>query len=431
MEINELYRLVRSSAGICTDTRTLKTGEVFLALRGPNHDGNKYAAAAISSGAIAAITDDRSLQGAKIITVENTLQTLAGLATIHRKNIKVPVIAITGTNGKTTTKELISAVLSSKGRTYSTPGNLNNHIGVPLTLLAAPDDAAFIVIEMGANHKGEIASLCEVAMPSHGLITNIGKAHLEGFGSYNDIIEAKSELYHWLRKSGGIAFYNELNPTLKELIFHIVHKAVPYSDPTGTDLTVTAGSEGDLCISALADFEGRHYSFTTNLFGSYNIDNIRAAMAVGLFFGAPVEKIIEAISSYKPSNNRSQVRHTGKNTLICDSYNANPSSMARALSFFSETARGKRMVILGDMLELGRESLAEHARIIEILKTLDETEIYLVGPQFGSAATGSLINTVPGSEALKEVLRKKSPEGYTILVKGSRGMTLEKIYEVL
>jgi UDP-N-acetylmuramoyl-tripeptide--D-alanyl-D-alanine ligase len=431
MELNELYSLVRSSAGICTDTRSLRKGELFFALKGPSHDGNRYAAEAVSAGAAAAVTDDPSLKGEKIIGVTDVLTTLTELAIIHRKTLKVPVIAITGTNGKTTTKELVTAVLSRKKTVHSTAGNLNNHIGVPLTLLGAPADTGFLVIEMGANHLGEIASLCGTAMPTHGIITNIGKAHIEGFGSFENVIAAKSELYQWLHNSGGIALFNEKSPILTELVYHMVLKAVPYSDPGGTDLVVKAAVNDDPFLNVTVDYLGHHYAFTTYLFGSYNIDNVRAAMAAGIFFDVPVDEIIDAISLYRPSNNRSQIRKTERNTLICDSYNANPSSMSKALAAFGEISAEKKMVILGDMLELGHESLPEHAKVIETLDSMEGTEVLLVGPVFTSIAKGLKTKTFSSSGEAREWLSRENLSGYTVLVKGSRGMMLEKVYDAL
>ncbi len=431
MELNDLYSLVRSSAGICTDTRTIRKGEVFFALKGPTHDGNKYAAAAVEAGAMAAVTDDPSLSGKAFIGVTDVLKTLTELAALHRLTMHVPVIGITGSNGKTTTKELITAVLSRKGKVHSTTGNLNNHIGVPLTILRTPADTAYLVIEMGANHTGEIASLCETAMPTHGIITNIGNAHIEGFGSYENVIKAKSELYRWLRRSDGIALFNEQDDLLRELIYTITHKAVPYSDPSGTDLIVSESVNDSPLLNVRADFEGHHYAFTTNLFGSYNLDNIRAAMATGVFFEVPFMEIIDAISLYQPSNNRSQLLKTGDNLLICDSYNANPSSMAKALKAFSELSADKKMVILGDMLELGAETVTEHMKVTEIVEKLESTEVCLVGPVFGSQAEGRNFRIFGSSSDARQWLKEASLSGYTILVKGSRGMMLEKIYDVL
>jgi UDP-N-acetylmuramoyl-tripeptide--D-alanyl-D-alanine ligase len=431
MELNELYSLVRRCEGITTDSRSVSRGEVFFALRGPHHDGNMFAASALSAGAAAAIVDDPSLSGEKYIHVDDVLATLSSLATYHRRKITVPVIAVTGSNGKTTTKELITGVLSMKMKTHSTAGNLNNHIGVPLTIMSAPDNAGFLVVEMGANHKGEIAALCRIAMPTHGIITNIGTAHIEGFGSFEEVRAAKSELYQWLRDSQGIAIYDEKNSILRQLIDEITKKGVPYSCPAGSELKVEAEETDSMFLKVMVDYEGRQYTFTTSLFGSYNIDNIRAAMATGLFFGVPVHEIIDAVSSYSPANNRSQIIDTGRNILICDAYNANPSSMEKALASFAALKAEKKMVILGDMLELGSESRAGHEGVIRQLAGLEVTEIALVGPLFMTAARESRARLFRSPEEMRQWLMADMPEGYTILVKGSRGMMLEKIYPLL
>jgi UDP-N-acetylmuramoyl-tripeptide--D-alanyl-D-alanine ligase len=432
MEIEKLHSIVRNSSGIAIDSRKIKKGELFFALKGLAHDGNRFASAALAAGAEAAVVDDPSLAGDKIFVVDDVLATLHELAKHHRRLLTIPVIAITGSNGKTTTKELIAAVLSKKKKVHYTTGNLNNHIGVPLTLLATPDDAGYLVVEMGANHKGEIAALCEIAMPTIGIITNIGKAHIEGFGSLEDIREAKSELYHWLRRSGGIAVFNEKSNTLKELIFNIVHKAVPYSDPYGTDLLVEAVEDDGLYLKVKAEYEGHHYTFTTNLFGSYNIDNVRAAMAVGVFLEVPFSEIVDAVSSYKPSNNRSQVVNTGKNIIVCDSYNANPSSMEKALSSFAGISAEKKMVILGDMLELGSESGSAHDKVISQVKALEGVEVFLVGPLFSAAAKRSGgVRSFASTDDMCKWLESHPPQCFYIMVKGSRGMMLEKLYPLL
>ncbi len=355
METERLYELYQSSAGITTDSRSVARGEIFFALRGPNHDGNRHAAAAVAAGALASVVDDPSLTGKKLILVDDVLEALASLAAFHRRRLTVPVIAITGTNGKTTTKELITAVLSRKARVHSTAGNLNNHIGVPLTLLSAPDDAGFLVVEMGASHVGEIASLCETAMPTHGIITNIGTAHIEGFGSFENVREAKSELYKWLGAIGGTVIYNDDNAVLSELA-QLARRTVPYSSPEGHQLSALPEESDSISLNVKAVLDGREYSFATGLFGSYNIDNIRAAMATGLIFDVPVSEIIDAVSSYRPANNRSQVVDTGRNIVIRDSYNANPSSMEKAIASFAALRSEKKMVILGDMLELGKRA---------------------------------------------------------------------------
>jgi UDP-N-acetylmuramoyl-tripeptide--D-alanyl-D-alanine ligase len=430
MDLEALCKLVRDSKGICTDSRTIKKGEVFFALRGPNHDGNLHAAAAIDAGACAAVVDDPSLTGKNIFVVDNVLDTLRNTALFFRKTLNVPVIAVTGTNGKTTTKELIREVLSKKYRVHATGGNLNNHIGVPVTLLKAPADTQIFVIEMGANHPGEIADLCNIARPTHGLITNIGKAHLEGFGSFDGVIAAKSELYQFLRDNCGIAFYNEKDKLLSDLIFKIAHKAVPYSDPSGTDLKVDEAG-GNIMLSVKTEYHNETIQFDTNLFGNHNLDNVRAAMAVGLFFDVALADAVEAIRNYIPGNNRSQVFKTNDNTIICDSYNANPASMLRALTSFSAMGSTKKMVVLGDMLELGTESLNEHQAILDMIRKLDVGEALFCGPLFGKVAAGKHYLCFENSDALKKHLMVKKPSGYAILVKGSRGMALEKIYDVL
>lgn len=431
MELNELYSLVRNSEGIATDSRTVREGQVFFALKGPAHDGNTHAEAAVRAGATAAVVDDPSLKGEKLILVDDVLVTLSLLAMRHRRGITVPVIAITGSNGKTTTKELITAVLSKKKRVHSTTGNFNNHIGVPLTLLSSPHDMGYMVVEMGANHKGEIAGLCQIAMPTHGIITNIGRAHIEGFGSFEEVKAAKSELYQWLSGSGGTAVYNDNNPMLKELVSKTVQNSVPYSRPAGSRLKVEIAETDSMFLAVKASYEKHDYIFNTNLFGSYNIDNVTAAIATGLCFGVPVNDITAAISSYKPVNNRSQVVDTGRNVLICDSYNANPSSMEMAVASFASLKADRKMVILGDMLELGSESQPGHAAVIDQLKKLGDVEIVLIGPRFREVAGDIRARLFGSSDEMREWLSSNRPEGYTILVKGSRGMTLEKIYPLL
>lgn len=431
MELNELYSIVRNSAGIVTDSRTVRDGQVFFALKGPAHDGNTHAAEAVRAGAIAAVVDDPALKGKQYILVDDVLVTLTLLAMRHRRGLTVPVIAITGSNGKTTTKELITAVLSRKKRVHSTTGNFNNHIGVPLTLLSSPHDMGFMVVEMGANHKGEIAGLCQTAMPTHGIITNIGRAHIEGFGSFEEVKAAKSELYQWLSGSGGTAIYNDQNSMLKELVSKTVQNAVSYSRPAGSKLKVEIAKTESMFLAVKAVYEKHDYVFTTNLFGSYNIDNVRAAIATGLYFGVPVSEIITAISSYKPVNNRSQVVDTGRNVLVCDSYNANPSSMEMAVSSFAALKADRKMLILGDMLELGSESQSGHAAVIDQLKNLTDVEVVLIGPRFREVAGNIGARLFGSSEELHGWLLSNRPEGYTILVKGSRGMALEKIYPLL
>lgn len=430
MEIERLYALFRNSAGVTTDSRSVRKGEIFFALKGPTHDGNRHAIAALGDGALAAVVDDPSLCGERIIVVDDVLETMAALAACHRQRLQMPVIGITGTNGKTTTKELLTAVLSRKGRVHSTAGNFNNHIGVPLTLLSAPDNAAFLVVEMGANHVGEIAGLCAVAKPTHGIITNIGTAHIEGFGSFENVRMAKSELYQSLKENNGTIILNDNNPILTGLVEGI-DKVVAYSAPGSHTLTARAVEGEGMLLRVEATIDGREYRFDTGLFGSYNLDNVRAAMAAGLLFDIPADEITDAVSSYRPANNRSQVTETGRNTVIRDAYNANPSSMEKAIASFAAINAEKKMVILGDMLELGSESVAGHAAVIRQLKQIDGLKAILVGPLFREAADEFPAMLFGSSEEAAEWLRSESPEGYTILVKGSRGIALEKVYPLL
>lgn len=427
MEPDRLYDLYRSSAGVTTDSRSLRAGEIFFALRGPTHDGNRHAPAALEAGALAAVVDDPSLSGDRYIVVESVLETLSSLARHHRRTLDVPVIAITGSNGKTTTRELVTAVLARKGRVHSTAGNLNNHIGVPLTILSASDDIEFMIVEMGANHKGEIASLCETAMPTHGIITNIGTAHIEGFGSLEDVKKAKSELYRWLGRSGGTAIYNDSNAVLATLVT-LAGRYEPYSAPAGRSLRADVAGGGGLTLRVTASVGKSSFEFETGLFGSYNIDNVRAAMATGILFDVPEQDIVDAITSYRPANNRSQIVDTGRNIIICDAYNANPSSMEKAIASFAALMSEKKMVILGDMLELGSESEKGHASVVRLLDSLGNAEILLAGPQFRHAAAGSRAELFGTSEEIAEWLRLKRPRGYTVLVKGSRGMMMEKVF---
>lgn len=430
MEIERLYALFRNSAGVTTDSRSVRKGEIFFALKGPTHDGNRHAVAALGDGALAAVVDDPSLCGERIIVVDDVLETMAALAACHRQRLQMLVIGITGTNGKTTTKELLTAVLSRKGRVHSTAGNFNNHIGVPLTLLSAPDDAVFLVVEMGANHVGEIAGLCAVAKPTHGIITNIGTAHIEGFGSFENVRKAKSELYQSLNENKGTVIFNDENPILSELAAE-AGNTVPYSSPGIHTLTARAVEGEGMLLRVEAMIDGRAYRFDTGLFGSYNLDNVRAAMAAGLLFEVPADDIVDAVSSYRPANNRSQVTETGRNTVIRDAYNANPSSMEKAIASFAAIKAEKKMVILGDMLELGSESVTGHAAVVGQLRQIEGLLAVFVGPQFREAAGEFPAQLFGSSEDAAEWLRSENPEGYTILVKGSRGMALEKVYPLL
>jgi UDP-N-acetylmuramoyl-tripeptide--D-alanyl-D-alanine ligase len=430
MKTEKLYELFKKATGVSSDSRIVKRGEIFFSLCGNNFNGNKFAEAALKKGASWAVIDDPQFETEKTILVENCLLELQALATYHRKKMNVKVLAVTGTNGKTTTKELIATVLSKKYKVHYTSGNFNNLIGVPLTMLSAPIQTEIMIIEMGANRKGEIKSLCQIAIPDFGIITNIGTAHIEGFGSIDGIIKAKSELYEYLHEVSGQAFYNEENSILSDLISKILNKAIPYSNPAGSELVIhLMPSELTLNLTAIYDFID--YKIFSSFFGNYNIENIKAAIAIGLFFGINIEEIVKAIESYKPLNNRSQIDEKKNNTLICDSYNANPTSMLNALDSFHEIKSEKKLIILGDMLELGWKSEEEHLLLINKLKSLNIKNAILVGPEFQKVSPMPEYKTFPDVNMLIKYLDENPVKGHTILVKGSRGIGLEKTYDKL
>jgi UDP-N-acetylmuramoyl-tripeptide--D-alanyl-D-alanine ligase len=430
MKTDQLYSLFQESKGVSTDTRTIKTGDMFFALWGNKYNGNLFAAEALEKGASVAVVDDPLYETDKTILVDDCLFELQALAAQHRKELKVPVLAITGTNGKTTTKELIAAILTKKLKVHYTKGNLNNHIGVPITILSAPKETEMMIVEMGASHIGEIRTLCLIAKPDYGIITNVGAAHLEGFGSFEGVVKAKTELYEYLRKVNGIALYNDKNQLLTEKIFKYVNRAVPYSDPTGTDLSLEQ-LKTEMNLKLSAEYQHKTYTINTNLFGRYNIENVKAAIATGLFLGVEMKEIVEAIEKYVPGNNRSQINFTANNTVICDSYNANPKSMSKALESFYELKGEKKLIILGDMLELGEKAPEEHLNILNELKAQGVKNVFLVGTFFSSKAKEFGYKSFPDAVTLKDFILSKPVKGSLILVKGSRGIGLEKIYDLL
>jgi UDP-N-acetylmuramoyl-tripeptide--D-alanyl-D-alanine ligase len=430
MKTEQLYNLFKESSGVSTDSRTVGKGQIFFALWGDNYNGNKYASEALSRGALCAVVDDPLFETENTVLVDDCLFELQALAAYYRKQLKIPVLAITGTNGKTTTKELLAAILSKKLKIHFTQGNLNNHIGVPLTILSTPADTEMLIVEMGASHIGEIRTLCLITKPDYGIITNIGNAHIEGFGSVENVIKAKTELYEYLRKVNGIAFYNDKDPVLADKIFRLINKAVPFSDPTGIDLLIDQlPSDLNLKISLL--YLHKTYNLSTNLFGSYNLENVRAAVGMGLFLGVDIKDIAEAVENYKPANNRSEIKVTKSNTLICDSYNANPTSMAVAIDSFSSLKAESKAVILGDMLELGDKSVEEHLKILKMIQSINADKVILVGPVFRKISLSSGFKAFSNVNDLIEYMRDETLKGKTILIKGSRGMKLEKIYELL
>jgi len=430
MKTEQLYKLFKESSGVCTDSRKIGRGQLFFAMWGENYNGNKFAGEALEKGASWAVIDDPHFETKRTILVDDCLNELQALAVHHRKELNVPVIAITGTNGKTTTKELLTAILTKKFKTHSTPGNLNNQIGVPLTILSAPAGTEMMIIEMGANHIGEIRSLCYIARPDYGIITNIGTAHIEGFGSKEGLIKAKTELYEYLRKVNGIAVYDDKNSLLTEKIFKFINRAVPLSNPTGIELAIVQ-SPSDMNLKVIVTYQHKTYDICTNLFGSYNLENIKTAIGTGLFFGVEIKDMVDAVENYYPLNNRSQIKITNSNTLVCDSYNANPTSMRLALESFGQIKGIKKLAILGDMLELGEKSEEEHIRLLEELGTFKIENALLVGQVFQKISSKSGIRSFPDTNELADFLKKDRINGMTILIKGSRGIGLEEIYDLL
>ena len=413
-----------------TDSRNCPEGSLFFALKGENFDGNKYAQDALRKGCRLAIIDDPEYDGEHCMLVEDSLSALQKLANYHRKNSSCKVIALTGSNGKTTTKELIKSVLEKTYHVIATEGNLNNHIGVPLTLLRITDHTEIAVIEMGANHQGEIELLTGIADPDIGLITNIGKAHLEGFGSYEGVIKAKSELYKGMDQPDKILFVNQDNSLLVELSGQVRARKYYY----GTEKEAfTAGkilqSIPFLKIGFRDNKNKLFIETDTHLVGAYNFENVMVAVSIGQYFKVTDELIAEAISQYHPSNNRSQLVETDKNTVINDFYNANPSSMEAALLNFATRKADNKCVILGDMLELGKYGEEEHRRIIELLNRLS-LPYFLIGPLF-SKIVGKADNVFQNTDEFISWIKVQPLENKSILIKGSRGIRLEKIVNFL
>jgi len=427
ISIEELYSIFLKHNIISTDSRQIVPGCLFFALKGDNFDGNKYTKVALEAGAAYSVIDDPLYDGNQTLLVNDALEALQLLAKMHRRKFNIPVLAITGSNGKTTTKELVTAVLSQLYNVTATKGNLNNHIGVPLTLLGITDETQIAIIEMGANHQGEIALLCTFAEPTHGLITNIGRAHLGGFGGYEGVIRAKNELYSWLRNSGGEAFVNADNLQLMELSKGI--KRILYGTQEGSFTQGKAiGSNEMLIIDWIT--EGKNNLVQTNLIGNYNYENVMASICVGTYYKVASENIKAAINSYLPSNSRSQAMKTANNSIILDAYNANPTSMQVAIENFRQVNALHKMVILGDMLELGDESLAEHQAIVYLVEKSAFDNVILVGPDFKKAADEKFVCFITSDEA-REWLLKQQLQNYTILVKGSRGIKMEKVLDAL
>lgn len=430
MDIEQLYKLYKKSTGVSTDTRKIEKGNLFFSLKGPSFDANKFAINALALGASGVVVDDPGSYNKsdnRYFLADDGLQALQKLANYHRKQLNIPILAITGSNGKTTTKELINIILSKNFKTSATIGNLNNHIGVPLTLLAMGEDTEVGIVEMGANKIGDIRELCEISEPTHGLITNIGKAHLEGFGGFDGVLRTKTELYQYLISREGIVFINSLNPIL-------INKAKRIKDP------VLYPGENDFYHCTLVEAnpfvkfrtaDGKIRS--TKMLGAYNFENIAAALAVGKFFGIEEEKAVEAVSQYIPSNMRSQLIEKRSNLILLDAYNANPSSMEEAIKAFGKmTGKKHKMIILGDMFELGESEIEEHRKLGELVNQLEIDKICFTGQlmQYALAQAPRALY-FPDPFSLRNWLQDSRLEDYLILIKGSRGMKMEGLVEFI
>ena len=429
MDINRLYEIFLQHPVIATDSRKITPGCIFAALKGPNFNGNQYAEAALDAGAAFAITDEQSQADDRLIPVTEVLSTLQQLASFHRKQLGIPVLSITGSNGKTTTKELTANVLQQKYNIAFTQGNLNNHIGVPLTLLSFTKETQIGVVEMGANHPGEIDFLCNIASPDYGLITNVGKAHLEGFGGFEGVIRTKSEMYRYLEKNKGTIFINGGDALLNAVAGEGLHKLTYGTSAENWLRGEPAGSPPYLTLRAW--FPTGEEIIRTKLIGDYNLDNVLAAMAVGKHFGISPEQIKMGIESYVPANNRSQLITTATNQIIMDAYNANPTSMKASIKNFLSLATTRKTLILGDMLELGNYSSAEHHDIVDLVSTVSGHNVILVGREFSLTRYPGHFRVFEDALSAKTFLTETRLTNNHILVKGSRGIGLERLLDVL
>lgn len=428
---DDLYNIYKQHPTISTDTRNIAKDSIFFALKGANFNGNTFAEKALELGAAYVVVDEKEFQlNDRCILVKDVLVALQELANHHRNQLTIPFIGITGSNGKTTSKELLHAVLSRKYKTLATKGNLNNHIGVPLTLLSITNDIEMAIIEMGANHQREIEFLCNIANPNFGLICNVGKAHLEGMGGFEGVKKTKKELYDYLRINNGIAFINADDINLIEMSEGLEKKEYFGSQPKARVCGRIISSDPFLSIEIKLKGDTEFSKLNSHLVGDYNMNNILAAICIGDYFNVPLSEMIAGIESYEPSNNRSQAVKMGSNNVIMDAYNANPSSMGAAILNFSKVHAENKMLILGDMFEMGDESMREHLGMIELVHQLKFTNVLFVGKDF-SASKKYEFNFFETTEEAKLFLEKSKPQNSTILVKGSRGMKLESLTAAL
>lgn len=432
MDISALYQVFLNCCGVTTDSRHCPAGSLFIALKGESFNGNAFAAQALKDGCAYVVIDESQYAVAedkRFIVVDNCLATLQQLASFHRRRLATKVIGITGTNGKTTTKELIAAVLLKSHHVLYTQGNLNNHIGVPLTLLQLTPKHDLAVIEMGANHPGEIKTLVHIAEPDYGIITNVGKAHLEGFGSFEGVIKTKGELYDYLREKGdSTVFIHHDNPFLMDIAKGV--NLISYGSDNALYVNgKVTGNSPYLAFEWKAGANGEYHKVETQLIGEYNFSNALAAVTIGRYFGVEPQKIDEALAGYVPQNNRSQLKKTEDNILIIDAYNANPTSMMAALQNFHNMKAEHKMLLLGDMRELGTDSINEHQKIVDYINECNFEEVMLVGDQF--AATKHSYKVYDNVDEVIKTFQENKPKGYTILVKGSNGTKLSKAVNYL
>lgn len=425
MNISELYHLYTQYPSVQTDTRKLQQGDIYFALKGDNFDGNKFAKQALDLGARYAVIDNEAFYiNEKTIVVTDVLETLQMLAKYHRQQFDIPFLAITGSNGKTTTKELVNAVLSSQYKTYATEGNLNNHIGVPLTILKIEKNAEMAIIEMGANHQKEIEGYCKIALPTHAIINNCGKAHLEGFGGIEGVRKGKGELYDYIRSTNGIIFINTDLDYLADMAKGI-EKQVSYGSGNAQYTGKIFSNDPFLQVAVLTP--QKECLIKTQLVGGYNFANIMAAVAVGSTFNITIDKIRTALENYTPSNSRSQLIKQGTNTIILDAYNANPSSMLAAINNFVQADYANKIVILGAMMELGEESIQEHQQIVNLLEQNNWNKVILVGGNFKNVRHAFTYFDNAAEAALW--YKKQAFENTAFLIKGSRSFAMEKVLE--
>ena len=427
MDIKKIYKLFQESNLVSIDTRSIKVNDIFFAIKGPNFDGNKFALQAIKNGASYVVSDnlDISKKSDKIIYVENSIKALQKLANYHRRKLNTKIIAITGSNGKTTTKELVLNVLKSRFKTVATKGNLNNHLGVPLSLLSIEKDTEIGIIEMGANHLNEIANLCVIAEPEFGYITNFGNAHLEGFKSLEGVIKGKSELYDYLKSNKKFIFYNSDNKKQSNILNGYANTFTYGVNDDSNCNIINCSNEDSVHVNYRSEL------IKSNIYGDYNFENICIAIAIGEYFGVSFEQIKKGIESYLPENNRSQVTITERNTVVLDAYNANPTSMKLAIESFCKTSYTNKMIIVGDMFELGNDSIHYHQEIINYLEKINDSIIYIVGEYFCNTKHSDKIKSFSSKKELINNLSKTNVSNYSILIKGSRGMQLEKIIEFI